>query len=243
MENLNLKFENINQKEIVVREGKAPEIKEPNLIDIKGDIKTISSFVNGRIDVIPNGNKQGINKEKTIVIVDRDNFKILLFNDPESYYGAKLEAALLISDQLKEFQINTTTTFSQSELVKKLRFNKIAFENKDKHALLLAAYQSFKASSHVEVESSKDNRGNKVTNFDRKITTGLPEEFILNIPIFKGEDAKTFRVEICLDMTDGSTRFWFESAELHELMKIEADRIFDQELKVCKEAGLLIINK
>lgn len=241
MENLNVSLKEFYGNELSILQGKALEQKEPKIVHIEGDIKSISSFLKLRKGLEVEDNRQAIRLEKSVVIVNKQGLSMRLYIDPEEHYGASVTGRLEISDELKEFAINTTTTFSQNELVKKIRFNRMAFANTDKHAALLAAYQSFKASSHVEVESSKDNRGNKVQNFDRKITTGLSEEFILNIPIFKGQEKKTFRVEICLDVTDGSVRFWFESVELHELMQIETDRIFGEELKACE--GLVIINQ
>ncbi|HUS00599.1 MAG TPA: hypothetical protein VMY77_02670, partial [Chitinophagaceae bacterium] len=61
------------------------------------------------------------------------------------------------------------------------------------------------------------------------------------IPIFKGFDPVRFRVEVCLDVTEGSARFWFESVELHEIMIKQVDEIFDEELKSCE--GFVIVNK
>jgi hypothetical protein len=80
-----------------------------------------------------------------------------------------------------------------------------------------------------------DNRGNRFNSFDKKITANIPEDFILNIPIFKGQDYKKFRVEIILDSTDGSTKFWMESVELEELIAIESERILKAELESCSD--------
>lgn len=46
-------------------------------------------------------------------------------------------------------------------------------------------------------------------------------------------------MEICLDVTEGSARFWFESVELHELIQKRLDEIFEEEL--ARMEGLVVI--
>jgi hypothetical protein len=69
----------------------------------------------------------------------------------------------------------------------------------------------------------------------------IPTEFILNIPIFKGFDPERFRVEVCLEATDASVRFYFESVELLELIETRKKEIFAAELESCKD--MVIIHK
>lgn len=238
MQNLNLKLEALSGNELIIRTGAPLPYHEPEKIDLSGDINTVSNFLKNR----ENGfDLQQVDKTKAIVKVDRDGMEITLLLDPQNYFGTKVKGALELSTELKVFFINQNKTFTRDELIKILKFNKLAFDNYDKHAELLRAYMSFDAKVYADLKTESDSRGNKSNNFKKEVTTNIPNEFILLIPIFKGKEAVRFRVEICLDVTDNSARFWFESVELHELINTTRDIIFNEELKSCE--GFVIINK
>lgn len=238
MENLHLKLENLTGNELIIREGQALPAKEPIKVVMSGDIKTVSTYLAGRLAVT---NSQKADKSTAIIIVDPKEMTIHLKLDPVNPYGGEITAKLELSDELMVFNINTAKMFTREELVKLLRFNKIWFADPDKHDVLLKSYQAFTAKTASELSAENDTRGNRSNNFSKTVKTDLPEEFTLRIPIFKGQEKKTFRVEICLDVTDGGARFWFESVELHATIEIEKERIFDEELKTA--AGFVIIRK
>lgn len=236
MENINLKLESINGNEIVIREGQALPLREPVKINISGDIKTVSSFVAGRKDVSDSiAGYQFINNGRAIVEVDKQARTIVLKLDPADPLGGIVTAKMELNPDLIEFCINAKKTFKQKELVDLLKFSGLAFDNAEKHAMLLRAYQSFNAKAFIDMASDSDNRGNKSSSFNKKVETNLPVDFVLNIPIFKGQDRKRFSVEICLEVTDGGCNFWFESVELKELIEIESERILKAELESCSD--------
>lgn len=236
MENLTLKVEPANG-ELIIREGSALPQREPVKINISGDIKTVSSFVVGRkeIDASMTGPFQFINKGKAIVEVNKQARTIVLMLDPADPYGGVVTAKMELNPDLVEFSINAKRTFKQKELVELIKFSGLAFDSIEKHQMLLNAYRAFNAKAYVDMSSESDNRGNKASSFNKKVETNLPVDFVLNIPIFKGQDRKRFSVEICLEVTDGGCNFWFESVELKELIEIESETILQKELKSCSD--------
>lgn len=226
--------------EIIIREGQALPQKEPQKILLAGDIKSISSFLKIR-NAQDGAGLQNIDTHRAVVEVDKANMNIVLLLDPENYYGSSVTATLELSDELKKWNVNQPKTFKLQELTKLIRFNRIDFDDYDKHEMLLKAYQSFNFKTYIEAQQEADQRGNKSQSFNKKVETGLPEHFVLNIPIFKGQEAKRFQVDICLETTEGSANFWFESVQLSELIKTERDILFNEELKSCE--GLVVINK
>lgn len=238
MENLHVKFEGEGNT-FTLLQGKALEQKQPEKIIIAGDIKTVSSFLN--IRKTEGHGLQAVATDMAIVTVDKKALSIELQLDPENFYGPTITGKLELSDELVQFHINKNKTFTKEELVKLIKFNKINFDEPTKHADLLLAFQKVSSTVNIRANESADDRGNKERAFVKDVTTSAPTEFILNIPIFKNQDAVRFRVEICLDVTEGSVRFWFESVELHELIQSVRDQIFAEELKSCE--GFVIINK
>lgn len=224
---------------LTILEGKTLELKPPEKILISGDIKSVSTFLGVRLK--SGSGTQQIDKSKSVLLVDKKALTIELLIDPENHYGATVSGKLEKSDELAPFCINQNKTFSKEELVKLIKFNKIYFDEPTKHGEMLLAFQKVSSTTNIRANDSADDRGNKERAFVKEVTSNAPTEFILNIPIFKGFDAVRFRVEVCLDVTEGSVRFWFESTELHELIQTTVDIIFNEELKVAD--GFVIINK
>lgn len=240
MENIHVKFEGEGDT-FTLLQGEALEQKPPEKIILSGDIKTVSSFLNVRFRNKYSQGLQEVNYSKAIVIVNKEQRKISLYLDPENFYGASVHGELQETEELKQFHINQVLTFSKDQLVKLIKFNKLYFADAGKHAEMLLAFQRVSSTINISSKDSGDDRGNKERRFVKEVTSTAPTEFILNIPIFKGFTPARFRVDICLDGTEGSARFWFESIELHEIMIRQIDEIFAEQLESCK--GFVIVNK
>lgn len=236
MENISLKVEQLEGNEIIIREGKALEPVAPRKIQITGDIKTVSTFINKRSTAAIAGisGYQYIEPTRAIVEVDKAKRTITFSLDPEDTYGTIITAKLEPNPDLEQFHINKNKQFSQRELIQLLKFSRLYFEDFGKHGDLLKAYTAFTAKTYTDLAGDQDSRGNKNFAFNKKVETGLPTSFIMNLPIFKGQEPRRFMVEICLDVTDAAASFWFESVELAELMELEGDKILQEELKACE---------
>lgn len=240
MQKLELAINNLDGKPITILEGKALEEKAPVKIEISGDIKTVSSFIakrklaNSQLDANPG--LQTINPDRAIVTVDKAGLSITLELDPESVYGTEVTAKLEMEPELLKFGIETGRKFTQQELIKLLKYGKRWFADQAAHESLLLAYMKLDVKVTADLtNAAPDGRGNRSNTFEKKVTSNVPEDFIMSIPIFKGQEYKKFRVEICLDSTDGSTKFWLESVELAELIQIESERILKDELESCND--------
>jgi len=227
------------QKTLEVRTGAALPLKEPKVVSISGDINTISNYLRKRRDESGHST-QGVYLNKAIVYTDKANRNIRIDVDPENPYGATVKGSLMITDELKQFGINTNQQFSREILVKLLRFTRRFFKSSEVHLNILTSYQAFKATGKTEHVSASDTRGNKTQNFNKEVDSNLPVNFVLSLPIFKGEKNEDFMVEICLELTDAGAHFWFESPELEELISIRTDEIFDAQLKEFED--LVIVN-
>ena len=242
MENIELKLDGVTN-ELTIREGKAQEplsLKEPSVINISGDIHSVERFINGR----PAGfSSQAIDKNKAIVLVDKDAKKITLKLDPENHYGATITAKLEESKELKQFGINTGTRYGRKQLLDLLRFNRLYFEDKDQHAKVLLGLMKLRIKSETEIQQEKDNQGNKRNLLDVKTVDdgGLLKEFNITLPLFKGFSNQNILVEMCFDVVNGDVSFWLESVGLREAMDSQVDGIFEKELQSAE--GFVIINQ
>lgn len=237
MQNVYFQTEEFKGNELIIREGKAGEIKPPEKIEISGDIRTVRFFVEKRKGISEfTDSLQEIDPDRAIVTVDKDGLSIEIDLDPENFYSTVVTGRLELNAELLKFGIDTGKKYTQTELIKLLRRSKRWFFDGPSHEALLKAYMALDVKVTTDLKNdAPDNRGNRYNSFEKKITANIPEDFILNIPIFKGQDYKKFRVEIILDSTDGSTKFWFESIELEELVAIESEAILNKELESCSD--------
>lgn len=227
------------QKELTILTGKAIEQKPSEKIIINGNIKSVREYYQTRNDINGIG-VQEINPRKSLIIVNRKEMNICLMLDPENYYGMEIVGRLQFTDELNQFHINKSKMFSKDELVKLIKFNRMFFADATKHREMVTAFQKVSSIVNIKANDNSDERGNKERAYVKDVTTNAPTEFLLSVPIFKGFPATTFKVEVCLDVIDGVSRFWFESVELHEITQSQIDQIFDEQLKGI---GLVVIEQ
>lgn len=242
MEKIELKLDNITN-ELVIREGEAVTplpLKEPKIINITGDIHSVSKFIISRA---AGYSSQAIDKNRAVVLVNKYGKTITLQLDPENYYGATITGKLEQSKELEQFGINTNTRFSRKSLLDLLRFNRLFFEDKNQHAQVLAGLYKLRIKSETEIQQEKDNQGNKRTLHDVKTVDdgGLVKEFNITLPLFKGFAPQNISVEICFEVVNGDVSFWLESIGLKEATDSQIDGIFEEELRFAD--GFVIINQ
>lgn len=239
---------------LTVLEGKALEQKPANVIAISGDINTVKAYIQKRYSSKPEtippvntllekfpGNLQIIDNHRSVILVDKYEKTIELQVDPQDYYGPRVMGKLEESEELKRFKINEEFEWNKVDLVKLIRFSRRFFADSDKHAELLQSYQVFNAKVYADLLQADDGRGNLHNSYKQTVKTGIPEEFTLMMPIFKGQPEEKFRVNIYIRVVDGGARFWFESVELDELIQTRTDKIFAEQLEGCED--FVIVNK
>ena len=235
-----IKLELLQGNTLTILEGKALDPKHPEKIYISGDIHSVANFLAKRHAGGQGVGLQKVDPERAVVLVDESKMQITLQVDPENPFGAKVTGTLEMAPELQQFGINANKQYTREEFIKLLRFNRRYFASD--HEKLLLAYQKLQIRTASEISQESDTRGNKGMNYQKFVNSdNIPEDFILRIPVFKGFPEFTFRVEICLDATDASVRFWLESVELHELIQAKTKEIMNKELESCQDFVIIHI--
>lgn len=223
------------QKEVTVilLEGEAAPHVLPESVKIEGDINAVMDFILTR--------ENTLDKNQAVILFNEENGEISLNSNPAHPHRTIVLAKVSEHPDLSEFHINETKYFALKELEKLIRMFRFYFPDKDSHLQLTGQLKSFTASVYSDLKNESDNRGNKSQAFNKKVESDLAAEFILHIPIFKGQPAVTFRVEICYDVTDSAVRFWLESVELFELEKEAVKNAFAPQLQAFKEKNFTVI--
>ena len=244
MSEVKLNVATIDGNQLIIREGKAPDmlpIREPQKIVIAGDIKTVANFL--KVRKTDASGLQVVDKTKSVVTIDKKEMTLVLQLDPENFYGAVISGKLELSDEVKVFGINTDKTYNRQELARLIKFNRNYFNDKDIHAKVLSSIMKVRVKTEQELKAENDNRGNKAVGFEQKVDAGadLAKEFVLLIPVFKGFDPVAIIVEVCIDVSDSTLHFWLESPELMEMIQSSRDQIFADQLTDCTD--MVVINK
>jgi hypothetical protein len=227
---------------LTILEGKALDPKHPEKIKLAGNIESIGNFLRKRYGTREGKDLQQVDKDLAVVVANIDKMEIHLLLNPQNPFGTEVNAKLELTEDIKTFHINDGFEFAREDLIKLLRHSKRFFADPLKHEEILNSYMKLNLTGETKIVSESDNRGNRDLQFKKNIQSqNIPTGFLLHMPIFKGQPHESFRVEICLNVSDASVRFWFESPELTDMIAKRKDEIFTRELESCQD--FVIIHK
>lgn len=221
-----------NGSSLTVLEGKALDPKHPERLKIIGQIESVNAYLTARRGTQqPASCLQYIDKDLAVITMDEAAMTITLDVDPNHPFGTEVVGKLEFNPDLGAWFINKDKQFTREQLITLLKFNRRFFADPSQHAIMLDAYQKLNLTGQTSLKNETDTRGNKDQAFKKTIDSStIPTEFSLLMPVFKGQPDKKFRVEICLDATDASVRFWFESVELIEIIETDKKAIFNAQV-------------
>ena len=223
-----------DSKPLEIRTGDALPLKEPQKIMLNGDIKTVNGYLSKRPLLEVCTGPQCIDLAKSIIVVDKEKMYIRLEVNPTDFYGTIVNGSLSFAPEIELFKLNMEADLSREDVIKLFRFNKYHFDNPAKADEIIKAFQKFSAKAYVDLTAENDSRGNAKASIERKVETGIPESFVLNIPIYKGQPKEKIEVLICFDVIGSRTSFWFEAPGLPELLEQRKEEIFTRELECCE---------
>jgi regulatory protein YycH of two-component signal transduction system YycFG len=216
-------------KELTFRTGEAEKIIYPNKVTLSGVINTPANFYMKR--------KALHNKDKCHVVYDKQVGTIkLVVDEQNNTQNYEVTGAILPNPQLAPFKINSGSTTTIKDLMQILKFNRVFFADKDDNAKIVLALQNFKAKVEQTLEDSNDNRGAQGKVKISKLEHELQESFVLNMAIFKGSEPTSFKVDVCVQLTDaGSPVVWLESRDLKDMQVNGIDGMITAELDAFKD--------
>lgn len=225
MDNLTVKVEN-GVHELVIRQGDALPLKEPQSLMLTGRIDSILNFLKVR--------KTEINEKKCHIVVNYD--KLLMYmivdeRDAQNY--AAVHSALELSEEYKKFGINSSKQWEPYEFSKFIKMNRAFFVSREQAANLVTDFKNFKAKVDKVVEKMKDQNGSYDEKRSQAVTTNLPENFKVKIPIFKGEEPITLELEVEIDSTTLAVSLI--SPEANEFVQTTSREKIDEQIKLIHD--------
>lgn len=207
-------------REIVIRTGKALELKEPIGVTITGIIDTPLRWLERRNTII--------DQEQCYIHVDRESMEIFLTIGEHNQDKDVIGGRLMLSEEFKKFGINMGNYITGMELSDLIRMNRSCFESKTKAMELVTIMRNFKATITTQIEASDDKKGNTAQLRRQTVEGNQPPSFELNIPIFKGMEKQHFTVEI--DIDPDTLQATLVSPDAQDLIVEQRDRLIDEVL-------------
>jgi hypothetical protein len=241
MENKEVFKINADTREVTIIHKNGLDEIAPISFNTIGSIESVSRYISSRFsdDKIKLFH-QGVSASHSIVIVDIENGVIQLAINPSNKYTPSITGQLVLSKEIEQFKINTNKKYDRNDLLKLVRFNAYQIENSKR---LIEELQKLNIKASIESKNVKDSRGNVDKSLLKTIVSEIPESFVINIPIFKGQPSLKFRVDIIMETTDASVEFWLESTELHALIAETKATIIANEIAKIDAYNILIIYK
>ena len=220
--------------EVILREGAAPKAveqlptKEPLSCDLDGIITTPANWLEKRI--------KDVELSKAYLVVDREGMQIALVVNETDYYNKRIiKGSVEFSEIFESFRINQEKGWLPEKLGQFIRLNRSAFADTSVAAELVTKLRKFNADVKVKLEKSNESNGSRSIVYDQQVTSSLPTEFTINIPLFKGDSKGQFTVEID-HYVDGADCFIvLVSPSANDAVEKFRDTILDREIERFKQ--------
>lgn len=208
-----------------IRTGEAAEIRYAEPIKITGVIDAPAQFLKGKT----------IDELNTHIRISNQEGVITLYvNDTDDKSMHVVTGSLTKNKDLSEFQINSPThRFPVDTFLRFIKTKRYFFKNKEQHGKLVANMQSWNAKIETVLVNANDQKGNSNFQIEQKVRAveGFVDKFDLRIPIYQGDVAMDFTVEIGLDPKNTAVNLYLFSDELFELEMTRRASLMDAALK------------
>jgi len=210
-------------REVVITHQKGQDAIKPHPLHIEGNIDAVSSWLNKYA--------QG-----AYIVVNRNNMKIVLFFDltPGYHIADIIEGQLSYHPDFKKWGINEGKGWDNDELAEFIKMNRSCFKSKADAMKLSGELKNLKIKVDKEVEASSDNRGNvKVLAAQTVINSSIPKSFLLNVPVFKGQDKQEFEVEVYVN--PNNFQVTLVSPDANDIKDAVRDNIINEEIEKIEQ--------
>ena len=233
MKELNLHLGQGTTGPTVLRTGDAEKIDQPKPIVIIGRLSAPFDFLEHK------NHEDQYNAKHCHLIIDRHAGQIVLHaNEKSSLSEDVITGCLAPHEDLLEWGINTEKRWTVRDFIKFIRARKYFFAEGSENLALIENLQKWNVTVERIIKEENNNTGNSLSSLETKVTKALEKtQFKLDIPIYHGYNKCKFVVEIGLDPKSTSVDLFLVSPELHELVQIERDRIFREELAKFDKLG------
>ena len=216
----------VEGNELVIREGKALEVFNPEVVNIKGTLDAPLRWLQKRVDLIF--------QKACHIRVDRDKMTITLVINDKYHFADMIVGKMEFHPDFLKFGINSGQYRTAFEMAEFIKMNRAFFENRSVAMNLVTQLRSFKAKVDKQVEADyQPNKGDKRILIQQAVESNIPEVFTVILPIFKGTKKQELQLETYFNPDDLTCTL--VSPEANELAEEYKDTEIDKVLESIKE--------
>lgn len=224
----------VTKAEVVIREvDKVNELPvlEPEKVSITGTIGSILSFLEKRW-----GCEGQIDRGHTHIIVDRDNFSMMLVaNETDARNRIVVSGKLQLSRQFAAFHINDGYAWEPVQLSQFIKMNRAYFSNRDENMKMVSVFKNFKAKVNTDYERDRKENGSYTDNYSQIVDSNMPDRFSVVLPVFKGTEAQSIDVETYATIDGHDVTVQLVSPGAQEVVDRTLDAIIDGQIAAIME--------
>jgi len=224
-----------DSKAIVILEGEAAAPINKKGYKIDGCITAVVDFLSKRASTV--------DPLTSHIEVNTEAGTIVLIADADSPLSVIVTASLKQPSHLAKFDIQGGSTKGLKEMGEMLRTHRFLFADTTEYDTLVSHMLNFKARVETDIEQSRNTSNSSSKRLHDKTVKVDQRLFKVKTPLFVGGEDKTFTVELCCDVTDGSAIFWLESLDYIEMTRAERERLLKEQITALRDKEYAIILK
>ena len=216
-----------NGEKLIILHGKAQEelpiLPRKNIAIFSTDIFGPAKFWNSK--------KQLYTSVNSHVLYDKTKGAVrLILMETDATLRDEVSGKLSSNPELEQMDINSEKTFTHSVMMKKLRWSRGMFPNRDEYEKIVANLTNFKAKVETAIEKNDDKKGNTLNHVATTTSHQIPLTFNLKTNLFIGQPEIQFDVTIIVSVQGQELCFGLESMTLYEQQNKTRNEIVDDVL-------------
>lgn len=239
-------FATEGNNEIIVRHGQALPLHEVKPVTYSGRLDTPRAFLSKKRDAKNADDSPYYQPQDATFVVDEEANRVTLYLNEWDTPTDVIAGELKPHPALALFNVNGKQRWGINQLWEFLKPLGYYFADKEAHRVFLQNLRQFNSKVSTAVSASHDNAGNKKATYERVVeenSLSNDPTFVLSMPLFQGYEAKTFRVELGFEPTDGGVSIFLTSDELFVLLLEERDALMEVEKQYFEEWGCSVLVK
>ncbi len=218
------------------REGEALKLRDPNKIDIKGDLNAPKTFFDCRSEQFP------VLQSYCHCTATPSLLSVQLVGDDRQVDRIVVTGLGKANPEIDVFRLGDERGHTIDQLVKILRRKRHMFPNPDLYQKLLNSLTNFKAKVDSTIASAKDTKGNVSQSLEKIVHTEVPENFMIEVQPYLSGPKQMVLVETEVTSTTDFVTVALYAFGLDNIKKDCAVAVFDEVTDTIKDAGIPVIH-
>ena len=218
---------------VTILHGKALDPQPMQGLDISGNIETPQEFWELR--------GEDFNKQKCFVKRSSRSIELIL-NEDEPYIMGTIKGTLRLNEECSKWAINEPVVHDHKELARIIKRNEFLFDDREVWLKIYNSLVGFEASINIAIIDVKEASGDREMATKITVKNKVARSFKLKTKIF-GKEKVTYEVDLNGEVNGHKVDFYLDSAQLAYLIDEAREKALEENTKIFKDQGVLVIDE